>query len=207
MKNSGYYNAIRNVLFFVIYLYSAFFGANKLFSQGISISWNANTEPDLEGYCVYYGQSSHFFTYRIDVGSDISYTISSLPDTGLFYFAVTAYDFSGNESIYSEKVALHITKTAGKNRYFTLGSSYPNPFNPNTNIPYFLPERLYIKLAIYDILGREVKCIEDGEKDAGGYEAFWDGKNEYGIRVASGIYFCRLWVGNYSQTQKLIMTQ
>ncbi|MCJ7813167.1 T9SS type A sorting domain-containing protein [bacterium] len=207
MKNSGYYNTILKMLIFVINLYSAFFGANKLFSQGVSISWNANTEPDLDGYCVYYGQSSHFFTYRVDVGRDTSYTIASLPDTGIFYFAVTAYDFSGNESIYSEKVTLHVKKTAGKDRYFSLESNYPNPFNPNTRIPYLLPERLYIKLAIYDLLGREVKRLEEGEKDAGEYEAFWDGKDEYGIRVANGIYFCRLWVGDYSKTKKLIMTQ
>lgn len=198
-----------NVLLFSVYFMGALLGVDKLFPQGVYISWDSNTEPDLAGYRVYYGQSSYFFRYNIDVGLETFHSISSLPDTGMFYFAVTAYDLNGNESGFSKVVSVHIKGDAPQKTkpQFFLGKNYPNPFNPTTSIPYFLPENLFIKLAVYDLLGREVRCLEEGEKVAGDYEAFWDGMDERGIRVANGIYFCRLWIGDFCQTKKLIMTQ
>ncbi|MBN2029542.1 T9SS type A sorting domain-containing protein [bacterium] len=198
-----------NLMIIVVHCIGSFFGINKLLAQGAFISWNPNTEADLAGYRVYYGKSSYFFRYNVDVGLQTFHLIPALPDTGVFRFTVTAYDSSGNESGFSKIVTLYLEGDAAQqeDRIFSLGSNYPNPFNPTTKIPYFLPEDLSIKLAVYDLLGRQVICLEEGKKAAGDYEALWDGKDEYGRRVANGIYFCRLWVGDFCQTKKLIMTQ
>lgn len=75
---------------------------------------------------------------------------------------------------------------------FVLHQNYPNPFNPETLIHYELPVDARVKLAIYDILGRTVTTLETGLKKAGEYQAEWDGRNENGHSVASGIYLLRL---------------
>ena len=215
MKNTiCYHNTLRkgphlNLLIIFVHFIGSFLGINKLFAQGAYISWNPNTEDDLAGYRVYYGESSYFFRYNVDVGLQTFHMITELPDTGSFHFAVTAYDSNANESGFSRIVTLHVKGDVvqQEERTFSLGSNYPNPFNPTTRIPYFLPEDLSIKLAVYDLLGRQVKCLEEGEKRAGNYEVLWDGKDENGNHVANGIYFCRLWVGDFCQTKKIIMTQ
>ncbi len=81
----------------------------QLFSASVVVSWDPNTESDLSGYKVYYGNSSRNYTVVIDVGNVTSYTIDNLQEGLTYYFAVTAYDFSGNESAFSEEVSISLT--------------------------------------------------------------------------------------------------
>lgn len=184
------------------YLLLGIFG---LMSQEVVVAWESNDEPDLLGYKVYYGYASRRYETCIDVRLVTEYTLTTLPESGTFYFAVTAYDVAGNESDYSQEVSISLNVPS--DGYFSLMPNYPNPFNPETGIPYFLPKRLSITLAIYDLLGREVKLLEQGVKEAGRYEARWDGTDRIGMPVANGIYFCRLLVGNLCQTKKLILVR
>jgi flagellar hook assembly protein FlgD len=73
-----------------------------------------------------------------------------------------------------------------------LGPNYPNPFNPTTTIPVAVPVTSEIKLKIYNLLGAEVKMIYDGTIEAGRYWFNWDGRNEAGNTVATGVYLYRL---------------
>lgn len=75
-----------------------------VFSGVATLSWNPNTEPDLAGYKVYYGTTSRSYTTSIDVGNQTTYTVTGL-GFGTYYFAVTAYDISGNESGYSNEAS------------------------------------------------------------------------------------------------------
>ncbi|NBC18739.1 MAG: T9SS type A sorting domain-containing protein, partial [Bacteroidetes bacterium] len=75
---------------------------------------------------------------------------------------------------------------------YQLGSSYPNPSNPSTQIPYALPERSRVRLVIYNALGQRVRTLVDREQGAGPHRARWDGRAEDGRPVASGVYFYRL---------------
>ena len=77
----------------------------------------------------------------------------------------------------------------GLPNHFSLGQNFPNPFNPTTGIPYWLPTESYLDVTVYDILGREVRTLVSDIKPAGTYSAIWDGKNELGQVVASGVYF------------------
>ena len=88
--------------------------------------------------------------------------------------------------------------------------NYPNPFNPETWLPYHLSEPAEVTLTIYGIDGRVVRRLDLGHQDAGYYQskaraAYWDGRNNVGERVASGIYFYTLTVGDFSATQKLLI--
>ena len=73
-------------------------------------------------------------------------------------------------------------------RQFRLNQNYPNPFNPITVIEYELPEKTHITLAIYDILGREVRTLVNGAEEAGYKSVVWDGKNSSGKIASAGIY-------------------
>jgi len=88
---------------------------------------------------------------------------------------------------------------------FSLGMNYPNPFNPATIIPFAVPEEAQIKIAIYDLLGREVAVLVDGKMAAGLQQVSWDGCDRSGVPVAAGVYFYRLQTDGYSQSRKLML--
>ena len=90
--------------------------------------------------------------------------------------------------------------------------NYPNPFNPETWIPYRLAEDAFVTLTIYDRVGRVVRTLEIGHQVAAVYEsrskaAYWDGRNALGEQVASGVYFYHLSAGGYSQTRRMIIVK
>lgn len=75
---------------------------------------------------------------------------------------------------------------------FKLNQNYPNPFNPSTAISYQLSMFSIVILKIYDVLGREVKTLVDERENAGQHVVYWDGTNQYGRHVTSGVYFYRI---------------
>ena len=88
--------------------------------------------------------------------------------------------------------------------------NYPNPFNPETWIPYHLSEDADVKLTIYDISGEVVRDIDVGHQTAAKYDTrakaiYWDGRNRFGEQVASGIYFYHLDAGDFSGTRKMVI--
>ena len=88
--------------------------------------------------------------------------------------------------------------------------NYPNPFNPETWIPYRLAEDADVSLTIYDVNGELVRTIDVGHQSAAVYESrakaiYWDGRNRFGEQVASGIYFYSLSAGDFSATRKMVI--
>jgi hypothetical protein len=90
---------------------------------------------------------------------------------------------------------------------YELTQNYPNPFNPTTEIRFSLPRSSAVKLLIYNILGQEIKTLIDRPMDAGIYTADWDGTNNSGRSVASGIYFYRLTAGSFTETRKMVLVK
>lgn len=88
---------------------------------------------------------------------------------------------------------------------FELGQNYPNPFNPSTTINISVPTQADFSLKIYDLLGREVKSFAFERVPAGEHSVVWDGKNEAGKNVASGVYCYRMQAGNIVQSKKLML--
>ena len=75
---------------------------------------------------------------------------------------------------------------------FALEQNYPNPFNPTTTIRFNLPTRANVSLSIYNVLGQKVITLTQGELSAGYFSVEWNGRNEVGAQVASGLYFYRI---------------
>jgi hypothetical protein len=93
----------------------------------------------------------------------------------------------------------------GLPKTFELGQNYPNPFNPSTRIQYGLPHDGNISLMIYNVLGQRVRSLVNETRPAGRYEVTWDGKDDQGRSVGSGLYFYRLETGQFALVQKMLM--
>jgi uncharacterized delta-60 repeat protein len=88
---------------------------------------------------------------------------------------------------------------------FALSQNYPNPFNPSTKIDFTLKKPGFVTLQIYDILGRKVKTLVSEELSSGYKSVTWNGKNDAGKEVASGIYFYQLKSGDLSEPKKMLL--
>ncbi len=88
---------------------------------------------------------------------------------------------------------------------FRLDQNYPNPFNPSTTIRFDLPEAGRVRLAIYDLMGREIAVLMDEKRNGGECEVRWDGRDARGLSVPSGVYLYRLEAVSHSGTGKLLL--
>jgi hypothetical protein len=86
-----------------------------------------------------------------------------------------------------------------------LEQNSPNPFNPQTTISFTLAQRALVQLSIYDVNGAHVRTLVNEDRAAGTYQMRWNGRDESGRAVASGVYFYRLDAGKFSQTKKMVM--
>jgi ligand-binding sensor domain-containing protein len=88
---------------------------------------------------------------------------------------------------------------------FALKQNYPNPFNPETHIVYSLSQKSPVKLTIYNTLGQKVRTLFQGEQGTGAYPTTWDGTDDRGLIVNSGVYVCRLEAGQFAISKKMIL--
>src|SRR3972149_409666 len=95
---------------------------------------------------------------------------------------------------------------------FTLAQNYPNPFNPTTTIPFKVGSLKFgvgrplpTSLKIYNILGQLVRTLVDEEKAPGNYKVVWDGKDNSGKEVSSGIYFYQLKTKDFTSSKKMVL--
>jgi hypothetical protein len=89
--------------------------------------------------------------------------------------------------------------------HFALEQNFPNPFNPSTTIMYSLAQKGFVSMKIHDLLGREIRTLVTGNQAAGSHRVEWDGLNDRGLQVPSGIYFYTLTTKGFRETRKLVM--
>lgn len=90
---------------------------------------------------------------------------------------------------------------------FTLHQNYPNPFNPSTSIIYDLPRAGEVEITIFNLLGEQIRRLVNQRQAAGQYRIQWDGRNENGKSMPSGVYLYRLRAGEFVQTRRMILMQ
>ena len=128
-------------------------------------------------------------------------------------YAVVVTNSAG--SVTSNSVTLTVTPTTDVREMsgqpiptaYALHANYPNPFNPSTVIRYAIPQTGQVRLEIYNAAGQRVRTLVDAAQAPGHYEATWDGRNEAGYTVASGIYVYRLAAQGFSQTRKMVLVK
>ena len=114
------------------------------------------------------------------------------------------YKSEGPEGGTTEVEAL---KPAAMPAGFGLSQNYPNPFNPTTRIQFGMEKQQHARLTVCDLTGRPVRTLFDGIQAEGRHEAVWDGKNEFGSPVPSGVYVCRLTAGQKTSIRKITLMQ
>jgi hypothetical protein len=119
--------------------------------------------------------------------------------TGFSQGSVTQADYFTIK--YSQPIGINQISSEIPER-FLLEQNYPNPFNPTTNIEFALPKSSTVKIAVYDMLGREVEILVNKELKAGTYKTELNASN-----YTSGVYFYKLAADNFTQTKKMILVK
>ncbi len=183
--------------------------ASDTSTTGFTANWL--TVSGAAGYTLDVSTDSAFgsFVHSYDLDYDVtSCTVAGLQPGTSYFYRLRAVG-TGTPSGYSnvERVTT-LRVTAGT---FTLSHNYPNPFNPGTRIDFQVPEQSRVNLTVFDVLGRPVKTLLDGAA-SGGIPLFvlWDGTDEKGVNVASGVYFYRMSAtgvsgASFRQTLKMML--
>ena len=143
------------------------------------------------------------------MASKIELTTDQKQHIGLAIDQLESNSSSSNE----EQIALNVLKSILPARLPTqtqLLANYPNPFNPETWIPFQLAQDATVTAKIYDVTGKQIRMIQLGHLPAGNYAEsnraiYWDGKTNTGEQVSSGTYFYQLKAGDYTETRKMVI--
>lgn len=141
-------------------------------------------------------RTNHFI--RIDPTTGAGTLIGQMSSTGMSALAMRT------DAVLTSVEAEHESPLPAT---FQLEQNYPNPFNPSTTISYDLPKSVHVKLAIYNVLGKEVCQLVDAIQAAGHYQITWNSKENAGSRVTSGMYFFRIRAGEFEMTRKLMFVK
>jgi fibronectin type 3 domain-containing protein len=175
-------------------------------SEGeVQLSWNANPELDIDFYRVGRDTTEVFGPDALwyDVYGTSHLDGGLAPDT--YYYCMVAVDYGDNLSALSETVSVTLEQT-GIDEQLAAAVSFirPNPFSAETTIRYAVPaEGAAVSIRLYDIRGRLVRTLADGRRSGGTYDAVWDGRDNAGRAVSSGIYFARVSIGEWGETRKI----
>jgi hypothetical protein len=125
-----------------------------------------------------------------------------LDDIRIYNYALS---YNKIQSLYDYIVDVNEEQEIEPPKSYGLKQNYPNPFNSQTNIEFQVPNQSIIKLEIYDILGQKIRTLVNQEKYPGNYSLSWNGKNDFGNSVISGIYFIKFSSDNFSDTKKMTL--
>jgi len=194
--------------------------------QHPTITWQTSPEPDVDQYKIYrkrIGQDGDY-VYRATINApDTSYTdngitVYSGKDAQYVYYKVKAVDVSNQLSPYSSWVRTKYEPPESKllispliPSEYKLHANHPNPFNPITSINFDLPEKSITSLVVYDLLGRQIKTLVNGLEQPGFRQITWNGTDQNGRSLTSGMYIYRLTANSqesektFTKSQKMIL--
>lgn len=132
-----------------------------------------------------------------------------IPGESNQWYAIVAVDRAGNESqpcyTPAQVETSGVDDTPGMNRLPLLAQNVPNPFNPSTTIRYTLPTSGEVSLIVYSQDGRLVRTLENGHRSAGDHRLVWDGRDQKGRSVASGVYIYKLEFGEREESRRMLL--
>lgn len=122
---------------------------------------------------------------------------------------------SGGDSIWAYGIRAYVSlRTTGVTEAVELlpsalsvGQNYPNPFNPSTTIEYTLPKPGAVTIRVFDMLGRQIRLLASGEQSAGRHSVVWDGRDNHGVDVMSGVYYYRVETASGSISRKMMLVR
>jgi hypothetical protein len=178
--------------------------------QHVHLTWTDNPNEDVSTYHIYRHEVGQERTLRATVNRGVEswtdpYVLVAAPKEGpeYLYDVCSIYDDVESDyatvSTFGEEIKIgaigngmfyDLENESGVPTAFSV-SAYPNPFNPSTTLSYRLPQDAVVSVQIYDLIGRKVRSLVDESKSAGYYRIVWNGRDEAGSQVASGVYLYR----------------
>jgi hypothetical protein len=188
----------------------------------VALRWHTETETNNLGFNIYRSDTKDGKYIKVNsrpiagAGTDATphdylFTDENVVLGKTYYYYIEDVDFTGKTDksyIIEVTVGKQSIRTLLIPRKFALLQNYPNPFNPETWIPYELAADATVTLCIYDVNGQLVRQLDLGNQKTGSYidkgkAAYWDGKNDHGERVSSGVYFYQLKAGKFAAVRKM----
>ncbi len=179
-----------------------------------SFSYGEIVEVELDNFVPIVENMNYFVGYKVQtINGDCAWfdTSPRIPGKGAWFRinSWTEVNISYNHNFMISAKVISMTadgeETEINPAVDQLSQNYPNPFNPETNISFSLSETGQVSLEIYNIKGQKVKTLADGIYEKGEHMVNWDGNDDSGKPVSSGIYFYKLKDGRYTSTKKMIL--
>lgn len=190
--------------------------------NGVNLKWITESETNVSGYHLYRNESDLFdnalrinpllITSSQENGTQKRYSYSDAEieiNTSYYYWLeCLEYDgfsiFYGPYSVYTDEDVLEDELIINK-PVSQLLSAYPNPFNPDVHIPYKLVENSAVEISIFNIKGQKVRTLINGSQEPGDYSVYFDGKDQQGNKLSSGIYLYKMKTNTYAKINKMIL--
>ena len=175
--------------------------------ESVHLNWDISSDEDFQYFVLEKAANVDFSDSELIETSDTSYTDVNITANQSNYYRLVAVDYAGNTSDYSEVVEATVLSIDENMlpEVFTLHQNYPNPFNPTTQIKYDLPEDSFVSIAIYDVMGRNIRNLMNVNQAAGYHSIRWDAKNDIGEGVAAGMYIYTIQAGEFRATKKMVL--
>ncbi|MBX7152636.1 T9SS type A sorting domain-containing protein [bacterium] len=172
----------------------------------VKLQWKTESEVDNAYWLVQRKKGNADFETIANIkgqGSKTSATMYEFVDLEIIAGDTLTYRLA--DVSYAGTITYHESKDVAVSMpsKFELLQNYPNPFNPVTTIGYKLPQSTKVSISVYNVLGQKVRDLVREVKDAGTHRVVWDGRNDAGVQVASGIYIYRLEAGQFRTTRKM----
>ena len=169
--------------------------------EGIELTWNTSTETNNSGFKIERSPDNINFQnigfvkgHGTSVNAN-SYSYLDRNVSGKFFYRLKQIDFNGSFK-YSKTIEVNTSKPFA----FALNQNYPNPFNPSTTISYSIPEKSFVTIKIFNVLGNEVASLVNNQVEAGEHNVQFNA-----MGLSSGVYFYTIQAGNFSATKKLML--
>lgn len=193
------------------YYYPTFIILNNFYGEkkqdGIHLYWTTSYEANCVGFNVFRsetpdGNFEKITEYLITGKTNYSW-IDKISQAGAtFYYRLEEISKSGRKKFH-QSISIESPAPAS----YSLSHNFPNPFNSTTSFKYQIPKTTRVLIEVFNILGKKVKTLIDERKDAGFYTVYWDGVDDNGENVVSGIYFYIISADKFHATQKMIVVR
>ncbi len=173
-------------------------------SGGIELSWEILSDEAIGGFRVYRRQPGNLAETLLNRNGLLNplerrYVDREVQPGQRYEYALAVIQADGSE------LRSALVRVTAPGRHFGLEQNFPNPFNPTTTIRFALDAKDHVLLTVFDVEGRRVATLADEVRSPGPHEVTWNGRNQAGHRVSTGIYFYRLQAGERRLTRKMIL--
>ena len=186
------------------------FTVKGLAGTRLELSWADPEDTDFQYFALYRSTTENFDpkgTKPLTTVTATQYADTDVQVGTKYYYWLSAFDIAGNESMFSR--ASFTVGVAERNgslpTEYALEQNYPNPFNPETMIKYQLSGSSQVRLRVFSALGQEIRTLVHGVQPAQFYTVMWDGRDNAGNTMPSGMYFYRLETEKFTATKKMVL--